>query len=164
MRKVPVAERLARLGLRHDLARLVASVGTAASDMVALHSSDPVTVHLSAFARVRGFTPADLERALYERKTLVRMLGMRRTLFVVPLDVAAVMDEACTKALVPGQRRRLAMRPGITGLWQVSGRNAVDFEGWMQMDLLYVDRWSLGLDLRILLRTIPVVLRGAGAS
>ena len=62
------------------------------------------------------------------------------------------------------QRRRLAMRPGITGLWQVSGRNAVDFEGWMQMDLFYVDRWSLGLDLKILLRTIPVVLRGAGAS
>ena len=62
------------------------------------------------------------------------------------------------------QRRRLAMRPGITGLWQVSGRNAVDFEGWMQMDLFYVDRWSLGLDLRILLRTIPVVLRGGGAS
>ncbi len=63
-----------------------------------------------------------------------------------------------------GQRRRLAMRPGITGLWQVSGRNAVDFEGWMQMDLFYVDRWSLGLDLKILLRTIPVVLRGEGAS
>ena len=62
------------------------------------------------------------------------------------------------------QRRRLAMRPGMTGLWQVSGRNAVDFDGWMQMDLFYVDRWSLGLDLRILLRTIPVVLRGEGAS
>jgi len=62
------------------------------------------------------------------------------------------------------QRRRLAMRPGMTGLWQVSGRNAVDFDGWMQMDVFYVDRWSLGLDLRILLRTIPVVLRGDGAS
>ncbi len=62
------------------------------------------------------------------------------------------------------QRRRLAMRPGMTGLWQVSGRNAVDFDGWMQMDLFYVDRWSLGLDLRILLRTVPVVLRGDGAS
>ena len=61
------------------------------------------------------------------------------------------------------QRRRLAMRPGITGLWQVSGRDAVDFEGWMQMDLLYVDRWSLGLDLKILLRTIPVVVRGESA-
>ena len=62
------------------------------------------------------------------------------------------------------QRRRLAMRPGMTGLWQVSGRNTVDFDGWMQLDLLYVDRWSLGLDFRILLRTIPVVLRGEGAS
>jgi exopolysaccharide biosynthesis polyprenyl glycosylphosphotransferase len=62
------------------------------------------------------------------------------------------------------QRRRLAMRPGLTGLWQVSGRNTVDFDGWMQLDLLYVDRWSLGLDLRILLRTIPVVLKGDGAS
>jgi exopolysaccharide biosynthesis polyprenyl glycosylphosphotransferase len=62
------------------------------------------------------------------------------------------------------QRRRLAMRPGITGLWQVSGRNAIDFDGWMQMDLFYVDRWSLVLDLEILLRTIPVALRGEGAS
>ncbi len=61
------------------------------------------------------------------------------------------------------QRRRLAMRPGMTGLWQVSGRNAVDFDGWMEMDLFYVDRWSLGLDLKILVRTIPVVLRGQGA-
>jgi exopolysaccharide biosynthesis polyprenyl glycosylphosphotransferase len=62
------------------------------------------------------------------------------------------------------QRRRLAMRPGMTGLWQVAGRNTVDFDEWMRMDLLYVDRWSLGLDLKILLRTIPVVLSGAGAS
>ena len=62
------------------------------------------------------------------------------------------------------QRRRLAMRPGMTGLWQVSGRNAVDFEGWMKMDLFYVDCWSLALDVKILLRTIPVVIRGDGAS
>lgn len=62
------------------------------------------------------------------------------------------------------QRRRLAMRPGITGLWQVAGRNMVDFDEWMRMDLLYVDRWSLALDVRILVRTIPVVLSGTGAS
>jgi exopolysaccharide biosynthesis polyprenyl glycosylphosphotransferase len=62
------------------------------------------------------------------------------------------------------QRRRLAMRPGITGLWQVAGRNMVDFDEWMRMDLLYVDQWSLGLDLKILARTITVVLSGAGAS
>ena len=93
--------------MRHDLAARTATVERAVSDLVALHSSDPVTVHLSAAARVEGFTPATLEDALYERKTLLRMLGMRRTLFVVPLDVAAIMDEACTQALVPAQRRRL---------------------------------------------------------
>src|SRR5206468_13000853 len=61
------------------------------------------------------------------------------------------------------QRRRLAMRPGITGLWQVTGRSAVDFDEWMRLDLLYVDRWSVGLDLSILLRTIPAVLSRKGA-
>jgi exopolysaccharide biosynthesis polyprenyl glycosylphosphotransferase len=61
------------------------------------------------------------------------------------------------------QRRRLSMRPGLSGLWQTRGRNAVDFDEWMRMDLEYVDQWSLALDLRILLVTIPVVLRGTGA-
>jgi Winged helix DNA-binding domain len=64
-------------------------------------------VYLSALARVRRFRRADLERALYENKTLVRMLGMRRTLFVVTRDTAGIMDAACTKLLVPQQRRRL---------------------------------------------------------
>jgi exopolysaccharide biosynthesis polyprenyl glycosylphosphotransferase len=61
------------------------------------------------------------------------------------------------------QRRRLSMRPGLSGLWQTRGRSAVDFDEWMRMDLEYVDRWSLALDFRILLVTIPVVLRGTGA-
>ena len=61
------------------------------------------------------------------------------------------------------QRRRLSMKPGITGLWQVSGRNLIDFNEWMKLDLEYIDSWSLGLDLKILLKTIPTVLRGKGA-
>jgi exopolysaccharide biosynthesis polyprenyl glycosylphosphotransferase len=62
------------------------------------------------------------------------------------------------------QRRRMSMRPGITCLWQIRGRNRVtSFEEWMKMDLEYVDRWSLGLDLKILLLTIPAVLGGKGA-
>jgi lipopolysaccharide/colanic/teichoic acid biosynthesis glycosyltransferase len=61
------------------------------------------------------------------------------------------------------QRRRLAMRPGLSGLWQTRGRSTVDFDEWMRMDLEYVDRWSLALDLRILLATLPEVLRGTGA-
>ena len=56
----------------------------AAESMVGLHASDPATVYLAARARVRDFAHADLEDALYERRSLVRMLGMRRTMFVVP--------------------------------------------------------------------------------
>jgi lipopolysaccharide/colanic/teichoic acid biosynthesis glycosyltransferase len=55
------------------------------------------------------------------------------------------------------------MRPGITGLWQVSGRSALPFERWMALDLEYIDRWSLGLDAILLLRTLPAVLSGRGA-
>lgn len=63
------------------------------------------------------------------------------------------------------QRRRLSMRPGITCLWQISGRNQiVDFKDWMRLDLEYIDNWSLWLDIKILFKTIPVVLLGTGAK
>jgi exopolysaccharide biosynthesis polyprenyl glycosylphosphotransferase len=58
------------------------------------------------------------------------------------------------------QRRRLRMRPGLTSLWAVEGRDQVDFEQWMRLDMQYIDNWSLGLDARIILRTIPQVLSG----
>jgi lipopolysaccharide/colanic/teichoic acid biosynthesis glycosyltransferase len=61
------------------------------------------------------------------------------------------------------QRRRLSMKPGLTCLWQCSGRSHVDFDEWMKLDLEYIDRWSLGLDLKILLKTIPMVILGIGA-
>lgn len=61
------------------------------------------------------------------------------------------------------QLRRLSVPPGMTGLWQVSGRADLPFERWMALDLEYVDRWSLGMDLWLLLRTVPAVLGGAGA-
>jgi lipopolysaccharide/colanic/teichoic acid biosynthesis glycosyltransferase len=56
------------------------------------------------------------------------------------------------------------MKPGLTCLWQVSGRNRIDFDRWMKLDLQYIDNWSPSLDLKILLRTIPAVLSGRGAS
>jgi exopolysaccharide biosynthesis polyprenyl glycosylphosphotransferase len=62
------------------------------------------------------------------------------------------------------QRRRLSMKPGLTCLWQISGRNEVSFQDWMKLDLSYIDNWSLLLDLKILLKTIPVVLFGKGAK
>ena len=74
-----------------------------------------------------------------------------------PLPVEVEMYEAW-------QRRRLSLKPGITCIWQVSGRNKIAFERWMEMDLEYIDNWSLFLDIKILVKTFFVVLTGYGAS
>jgi len=62
------------------------------------------------------------------------------------------------------ERRRLSMRPGITCLWQVNGRNAIGFADWVKLDVEYIDNWSLSLDLEILAKTVPAVLNKTGAS
>jgi exopolysaccharide biosynthesis polyprenyl glycosylphosphotransferase len=62
------------------------------------------------------------------------------------------------------QRRRFSVKPGITCLWQIRGRSSISFEKWMELDLQYIDKWSLWLDFQILLLTIPAVLRGSGAA
>jgi exopolysaccharide biosynthesis polyprenyl glycosylphosphotransferase len=62
------------------------------------------------------------------------------------------------------QRRRFSVRPGITCLWQIAGRSSIPFDKWMQLDLQYIDTWSLWHDLEILLKTIPAILKGSGAA
>ncbi len=59
-------------------------------------------------------------------------------------------------------RRRFSVRPGITCLWQIAGRNNIPFDKWMELDMHYIDNWSLTLDMKILLMTVPVVLKGSG--
>lgn len=61
------------------------------------------------------------------------------------------------------QRRKLSVKPGLTCLWQVNGRNAIDFDDWMRLDLQYIDNWSLLLDAKILVKTVPTVLSGSGS-
>jgi len=76
----------------------------------------------------------------------------------LPVDEVRRFDD-------PAHRRRLSVKPGLTCLWQVSGRNNVNnFRDWVRLDLEYIDNWSLWLDLKILWRTIPVVLAGTGAK
>ena len=110
MRRITLDERRARLARRHHLTAGAKADDpvTIADDLVGLHSSDPATVFLSAAARmsVPGVEP--VERALYEQRSLVRTLCMRRTMFVVPVTLVAVVQAAVTDALVPGERRRLA--------------------------------------------------------
>jgi hypothetical protein len=111
VRHFDVAERRRRLLVRQHLASpLPAGMADApervAGDLVGLHSTDPATVYLSAGQRIEGFAVDDLDDALYERRTLARLLGMRRTMFVVPLDLAAAVEAACTRPLIEPERKR----------------------------------------------------------
>jgi exopolysaccharide biosynthesis polyprenyl glycosylphosphotransferase len=108
--------------------------------------------------RVTPFGRLLRRSSLDELPQLFNVLGGQMSL-VGPRPLP--LDE--TEALMGGNRRRLSMRPGLTCLWQVSGRSDLSFGERMALDLEYVDRWSLGLDLAILVRTIPAILTGRGA-
>jgi hypothetical protein len=107
VRRISVAERRARLAVRHHLAAPADTVEQVAGDLAGLHSTDPVTVFLGARARTADLQPGDLEAALYERRTLARMLAMRRTMFVVPTGLVPLLHAAATRALVARQRTRI---------------------------------------------------------
>jgi DNA glycosylase AlkZ-like len=109
MRRIGADERRARLVARHRLTRATRSddVVDVVRSVVALHSTDPASVFLSAWARTHDFETTQLERALYEERTLVRMLGMRRTLFVVPRELVPVVDAAATRSVAARERRML---------------------------------------------------------
>ncbi len=107
--RIKAAERRARLGLRHHLvpSALTSTSIEAAADLIGLHGSDPVSVYIAAWARVHGFTTGDLDRALYDDRCLLKILGMRRTMFVVPIEVAGIVQAACTETIAKGERKRL---------------------------------------------------------
>lgn len=108
MRHIDDSERRARLGVRHSLARPVSDPVAATRSVYVLHSSDPVTVFLSTWARTEGFQPSHLETALYHDKTLVRMHGMRRTLWVMPVEDVAVVHGSSTRTIGIRERKRSA--------------------------------------------------------
>ena len=125
MQRFSVAERRARLARRHFLASRAGDPVELARGLVGLHATDPVTVHLSARSRLAKPTVEQLESALYEERSLLRMIGMRRTLFVLPLDLAAVVKAACTDAIAAAQRRRYAKMIEEAGL-------AKDADAWLE--------------------------------
>src|SRR3954447_11557587 len=118
MVRIGVEDRRARLGRRHRLGAgcQAADPVEAAASMVALHATDPATVHLSVAARVPGSEIAGTERALYDERSLIRMLGMRRTVFVVPTPFAPVVQAACTDDIAVKQRKLLVKHLAEAGV------------------------------------------------
>jgi DNA glycosylase AlkZ-like len=110
MQRISVRERRARLGLRHRLAAgaLAGDPVEVARSLVAVHSTDPSSVYLTLPARMTRGDIGCVDRALYQDRTLIRLLGMRRTVFVTALDIAPLIQAACSRAVAANERRKLA--------------------------------------------------------
>ena len=108
MQTITRAQRRARMARRHHLAAeaRTADVAQIAGDLLGLHATDLASVHLSAVARMAEPAPGAAADALYEQRSVIRMLGMRRTMFVVPVALAAVVQAACTRDVAARERRR----------------------------------------------------------
>jgi hypothetical protein len=126
MRSITVAERRARLGVRHLLSTPGVTPEQAAESVVALHATDPATVFLSVYARSPKTTVPLIEDALYEDRTLVRLLAMRRTMFVVPVHLAPAVQASCVRAV--GERSRRTYQKMITDAGHGDGRWLAEIE------------------------------------
>ena len=127
--RISVRDRRARLGLRHRLAlgsqpaAQPSGAAEVAASLVAVHGTDPSSVYLGILSRLAGGDAADVERALYQHRTLIRLLGMRRTVFLATLDNAALIQAACARAVAARERRKLLGRladselPGDVADW-----------------------------------------------
>jgi len=133
--------------LKHELAAMNEMTGP-----VFKLSNDPRVTRIGKF--LRKFSLDELPQLYNVLRGEMSLVGPRP----LPVDeVKRFYDLA--------HRRRLSVKPGLTCLWQISGRNKIsDFKEWVRLDLEYIDNWSLWLDLKILLRTVPVVLAGEGAK
>lgn len=116
IRRITVAERRARIGVRHLLAVPGETAHEAARALVALHGTDPATVFLSAAARMRSPSVAAVEEEMYAARSLVRMLCMRRTVFTVPSSLVPVVQAACTNDVARRERARTLLLLGQAGL------------------------------------------------
>jgi hypothetical protein len=109
-RRVPVAERRARLAVRHHLVPdgQAPDLVTVARDLVGLHGTDPASAYVAAAVRTRYLTPEAISKVLYDDRSVVRMLGMRRTMFYEPVDLMPIVQAACTDAIAVRERKLLA--------------------------------------------------------
>ena len=130
LRRISNDERRTRLGRRHHLATdaLAATAAEVAEDLVALHSTDAASVYLSVLARTRDCDIEAIGRALYDDRQLIRMLGMRRTVFVVPVALAPVVQAACTQTIAARLRRQYSQQLGDAGIAKDPGKWLAEVE------------------------------------
>ncbi len=123
---ITLADRRNRLARRHHLAPGTRAIDapTAANSVVGLHGSDPVTVYLSLAARVNGIDVAGVDAAMYDDRQLIRLLGMRRTVFTAPYDLARIIQASCAPSLAATERRTLAKAI-------VDGEMDADGDAWL---------------------------------
>lgn len=107
MATIPTVERQRRIAHRHFLAASAPGVDDVARALVGIHATDPASVYLSARARVAGVSREDVDRVLYDRRSLLRVLGMRRTLFVVPADYEPLLRVGCARRYLEADEMRL---------------------------------------------------------
>lgn len=126
-RRVGDAERRARLARRHGIApaHRQATIEDAVAAMTALHATEPATVHLSLAARVDGITPVDVDRSVYEQRTVVKQLAMRRTLFVFPAELLPAVLGSASARVARSERRR------VLGDVEADGRTD-DPDAWLE--------------------------------
>lgn len=123
MNRIEAAERRARLAVRHHIApaERVASIGEVVRGVVCLHATDPSTVYLSSWARLREPSLEAVDRALYEDRELIRMLAMRRTMFVAMVDEAPILHAAASVGVARNERRRNEQLVELLGVKDVKG-------------------------------------------
>jgi hypothetical protein len=124
MHRIDTAERRRRIGARHHLANRapVADLVDVAGNLIGIHASDPASVYLGLRARVAGLTRDHMAGALYEERTLLKVLGMRRTMFVTPVPIAGVIQAAATADLAAAERKRLVGMLEGAGIAKDAGR------------------------------------------
>ena len=130
--RISAGQRRARLARQHRLDEPAGSVAEAAEAMIALHATDPTTVYLSAWARTRCGGLADVDQALYAERGIVRMLGMRRTMFVVPAPLAPVVQRACADDVARRLRRTLEGQLSKGGPGGTSAVGEADVATWLR--------------------------------
>ena len=124
--RIDTAERRRRIAVRHHLAPACrgSDVTAVAAELVGYHATDPTSVYIGAFARVEGVTAADIARVLYDDRSLIKVLGMRRTMFATTAEIAGIINSAVTRKIVAAERKRLLQ-------WLAEADVAPDVKTWL---------------------------------